>query len=184
MLSRGLHLLCLLALALPVTSCLDHRVAPNCEFEIPPASQDPGERCNDDIQCIGDAVCFEGTCVGDGNLRVSLAWSAFSDFDLHVVLPNGHEIFYLDPVHSTGRLDIDDCILNCRDNSGTHVENVFFGADAQVGTYRVFIVNFDGRSGGDFALEVDGDGVFDRWEETLPGFGGAVSEVFTFEYNP
>ncbi len=156
----------------------------DCPFGIVPGTREPGERCDDDVDCVDDAVCFTGTCVGEGELRVSLAWEVHSDFDLHVILPNGHEIYYADPLHSTGELDVDDCITRCRDPDGTHVENVYFGANAQRGEYRVFVENFNGWRAGDFFIEVAGEGTRDMWDGRLPADSGARSQVFSFVHDP
>lgn len=181
------HLLGALALALGTITlggCTDHRTVTDCNFEIPPGTQEPGEPCTNDMECVEDSICFSGTCVGDGRLRVSLAWEVVSDFDLHVITPSGYEIYYAQPTHNTGELDVDDCIVQCRDNSGTHVENVFFGENAQRGEYRVFVENFNGRRAGEFLLEVSGEGVRDMWDGTLPAVANATSETFTFVYDP
>jgi uncharacterized protein YfaP (DUF2135 family) len=138
--------------------------------------------CISPTDCAEDQTCFEGTCVGTGQFRVSLSWTVVSDFDLHVLTPSGIEIWYGEPEVAAGYLDVDDCVGGgCRDNEGVHVENVFFNAGAERGTYKVWIVNFDGAGGGEFNLEVDGNATA-QFSGNLPSYTGAQSEVFSFEY--
>lgn len=171
-------------LPLVLGSCLEHRAAPNCEFKAPPHSKEPGEDCTEDEQCVLGSVCFEGTCVGDGTLRVSLGWHVSSDFDLHVVTPEGAELYYADDNHSGGQLDVDDCVISCREPDDTHVENIFFGTSAQLGTYQVWVENFNGRRSGAFFIEVEGDGIYEFWEGSLAASPGAISQIFSFVFDP
>lgn len=137
----------------------------------------PGDPCDDDADCASTHSCFEQTCVGTGDLRVSLSWSRVTDLDLHVVTPTGVEISYLDPWHAFGQLDVDDCVAgDCRDDDGAHVENVFFEPDAPRGSYSIFVANFDGRRDAAWDLEVAGD-VSGRWSGELPGDRDAQSEI-------
>jgi hypothetical protein len=106
----------------------------------------------------GDQTCYQGVCVGTGLVRVSLSWNVVTDLDLHVRVPNGEWISYEMPSTAYGKLDVDDCVSGaCINPDGTHVENVFLDANAPRGTYGVKIVNFDGRQGADYAIEVAGD---------------------------
>lgn len=143
---------------------------------------DPDAECNGPEDCADDQTCFEGTCVGSGEFRVSLSWDVVSDFDLHVRTPSGVEIWYGEPQVASGYLDVDDCVGgSCRNDDGTHVENVFFNAGAERGTYEVWIVNFDGVAGGDFRVQVAGS-TNAEFDGALPGFTGAQSDTFTFAY--
>jgi hypothetical protein len=46
--------------------------------------------------------------VGTGDIQVSVSWDSVTDIDLHVVDPNGDEVYYgQDSVASGGRLDLD-----------------------------------------------------------------------------
>lgn len=78
---------------------------------------------------------------GSGDIRISLMWNNKNDLDLHVVDPNGEEIYYQHRrARSGGLLDIDM-------NAGTPlvapaVENVYWPErGAPRGTYKIF-VNF------------------------------------------
>ena len=104
-----------------------------------------------------------GTEIGTGDVQITLIWSTSSDVDLHVIDPDGEEIYYADPRSSSGGwLDV-DIIPDCNDDS-QHVENVFWPTgQAPSGRYRVrvhlfssicetppipvhVIVHYDGRS--------------------------------------
>lgn len=119
---------------------------------------DPGAECTIPLDCSNDQTCYQGVCVGTGNVRVSLAWNVVTDLDLHVRVPNGDWISYQLPITGYGELDVDDCVAGaCINQEGTHVENVFLNENAPHGTYGVMIVNFDGRKGADYAIEVAGE---------------------------
>lgn len=149
--------------------------------------RETGEACNEENPCAPGLTCFEGTCVGQGTLRVSLAWERRTDLDLHVVLPNGDEISWEDQDHPTGQLDVDDCIGNlCRDPDGPHVENIFFNTSALTGEYLVFVENFNGGRSTDFTVEVeteDGE-LLGAWSGSLPASAGANSPTWSFVYDP
>lgn len=119
---------------------------------------DPGAECTIPQDCGDGQTCYQGVCVGTGNVRVSLAWNVVTDLDLHVRVPNGDWISYQLPITGYGQLDVDDCVAGaCINQEGTHVENVFLDENAPRGTYGVMIVNFDGRKGADYAIEVAGE---------------------------
>jgi hypothetical protein len=76
------------------------------------------------------------TTVGSGEVQVSVSWDADSDVDLHVVDPNGEEIYYgaTTAVTSGGALDLDSnagCSID-----GVRNENITF-AEAPPGDYEV-----------------------------------------------
>lgn len=130
-------------------------------------------------ECPVGATCFEGVCVGTGELRVSLSWNYVSDLDLHVETPTGVHISFENPAAGGGVLDVDDCIGGqCVDNAAVHVENIFFPQQPPVGEYRVWVNNFDGLSGGPFDIEVSGQATVDFHGE-IPA-AAVQSQVFTF----
>lgn len=136
-----------------------------------------GEACDATEECVPGSVCFSGYCVGTGALRVSLAFSVDSDFDLRLVTPLGGEISFENESADGGFLDVDQCVDPC--GTGEHVENIVFVEAAPRGTYGVSVANFDGRAAGAFTIEVAG-AADETFEGTLPGEPMAVSETFSF----
>jgi hypothetical protein len=71
-----------------------------------------------------------------GDVQVSVSWDAPSDIDLHVVDPFGEDIFYGNPVSSSGgQLDVDSnpaCAID-----GRQIENIRWSSRAPGGTYTV-----------------------------------------------
>jgi hypothetical protein len=159
-------------------ACNDHRVQGDDEHQA-------GQSCLDVEDCVAGATCFEETCVGEGALRVSLAWDRRTDLDLHVLTPRGEEIYWENPKHSSGELDVDDCVIECRTWDGPHVENVFFQDKAEAGEYVVWIENYDGRRGANWRIEVVAGGeILAAWEGELPAKVGARSDATAFDYAP
>lgn len=124
----------------------------------PGTTTDPNAECSIPQDCGDGETCYQGVCVGTGSVRVSLSWNVVTDLDLHVLAPNGEWISYQNPLTTYGQLDVDDCVAGtCVNQDGTHVENIFLDANAPRGTYGVRVVNFDGRAGADYTIEVAGD---------------------------
>ncbi|MBK8972011.1 MAG: hypothetical protein IPM37_11780 [Hahellaceae bacterium] len=77
--------------------------------------------------------------VGTGGLTATLFWDTATDIDLHMVEPDGHEIFYptasRNSVAGDGYLDFDD-------TSGYGPENIFFSTDIPTGVYTVSVVYY------------------------------------------
>ena len=77
-----------------------------------------------------------------GDVQVSVSWDAPSDVDLHVVEPNGNDIYYGNPSSSTGgQLDVDSNAACSID--GRQIENVRWGGQAPGGTYTVRVDYWD-----------------------------------------
>jgi uncharacterized protein YfaP (DUF2135 family) len=153
------------------------RIGPDDDADRPDV--DPGSECVQDPDCAADQVCFDGTCVGSGQLRVSLSWDTRTDLDLHVQTPSGAEVDYETPEAGGGELDVDDCVGGvCATLGGPHVENVVFQSAAS-GRYLVWVENFDGNRDADFDIEVAG-----AHNETFSGSVGPPpydhSETFDF----
>jgi hypothetical protein len=118
-----------------------------------------GESCNLDADCKPGTTCFQGTCVGEGELRFSLSWTLDTDLDLHVMTPGGEEIYFANPTAVGGELDVDDCVgSTCREPGGTHVENVYWGAGPPTGEYTFWAHNFSQEFLASFEIEVSRDG--------------------------
>ena len=63
------------------------------------------------------------TTVGTGDVQVSVSWDVSNDIDLHVVDPNGFEIYWDDDTSPEGgTLDLDSnagCAVIARSTSGS-----------------------------------------------------------------
>ncbi len=105
-------------------------------------SSDPANCGGCGIVCGSNQACAAGTCVGSGNLRVTLTWSRAGDLDLHVLTPTGAHIYYGNkgPYAGTdwGQLDVDD-------TTGSGPENVFWdtGYTPPTGTYHICVVPYN-----------------------------------------
>jgi hypothetical protein len=135
-----------------------------------------GTPCTVDEECEVDHICFNEFCVGDGMLRISLAFDVDSDFDLHVKTPLGGEISHEGDADG-GVLDVDQCVDPC--GVGPQVENIVFFAAPPAGTYTVWVENFDPRASGAFTIEVAGAATH-AFSGSLPAIEDAASEQFTF----
>lgn len=80
---------------------------------------------------------------GRGSLKVNLKWNTYDDLDLHVIDPDGVEIYYSSKEHLCqgilGKLDIDANAGSS--NTRTPQENIFWedGKNAPLGRYKVFV---------------------------------------------
>ena len=85
---------------------------------------------------VAHVVPTEVIEVGTGTVQVSLSWDTPTDVDLHVVDPAGEEIYFFDPMSSSGgELDLDsnaDCFLDNIKN-----ENITWNGPAPTGEYTV-----------------------------------------------
>ena len=81
--------------------------------------------------------------VKTGDVQVSVSWNVDNDIDLHVVDPNGFEVYYGDKISPEGgELDLDSnaaCDIDSKDN-----ENILWPAGkAPAGTYTVRVDNYE-----------------------------------------
>jgi hypothetical protein len=186
--SMAYRTLFLALLVLPV-GCVDRVLVEGAEGEGAeadvPDEEDPdapqsGDACEEDSDCAAGSVCFEGTCVEGGDVRVSLSWTVVSDFDLHVRTPDGVEVYFGNPIDGGGELDVDDCVgQSCRDPGGVHVENIFFETTAPRGQYTVWVQNYDGAQAGAWNIEVAG-AVSASWSGELPAAEFESSATMSF----
>lgn len=100
--------------------------------------------------------------VGTGDVQATLSWIGDADLDLHVIDPDGFEIYYESAQSpSGGLLDVDQ-IPDCGAAITNHVENIFWPEGGSIpGTYQAFVVHYDGSCGSPatFQLELKIDGV-------------------------
>lgn len=92
-----------------------------------------------------------------GVLRCSLAWFNHDDLDIHVIEPNGNEIFFGNARHrhpSTGVLDVD---MNVSNFVRDPVENIVWTDKSrmQEGKYKLYINNYTKRESADIGFEVE-----------------------------
>lgn len=140
-----------------------------------------GDSCGGSAACVADATCYQGYCVGEGPLRVSLHFTADTDLDLHVLTPSGQEIYYGRRSAGGGVLDVDQCIGSCTAGE-SHVENVVFTSPVS-GVYQVQVVNYDGRSAATSTVDVSTNGMpYLVFSDSLPATAGALGLANTFSY--
>lgn len=119
--------------------------------------------------------------MGTGDVQATLRWNSLNDLDLHVIDPEGHEIFFRNKSSPTGGLLDVDNNAGCGDN-GTErpVENIFWPANgAPHGQYQVSVVFYQkcdsNTDSSAFSVTLLVDGV-------TKTFSGEVSETNkTFE---
>lgn len=97
----------------------------------------------------------------EGFMRFSLSWDYYDDLDIHVIEPNGNEIFYGRTRSSSGGwLDVD---MNVQDRHSLEpVENIAWADGNRIleGRYKVFVENYNKRdmdaSGFEVEMEING----------------------------
>lgn len=159
-------------------SCDEGCVATACVCD--EGERQPGERCQRDDDCVNGSICFDGTCVGAGPLRVTLSFGVDSDFDLHLRTPAGNEIYFGARDADGGLLDVDQCGPATECGEGNHVENIVFRSTANPGEYTVWVVNYNGRSSGAFRIEVETLDGRETFAGTLPAEALLESQHFRF----
>lgn len=93
--------------------------------------------------------------LGTGDVQATLRWNGDADLDLHVIDPEGFEIYY-DNARSTsgGTLDVDQ-VPECG-NTGNHVENVFWPEGGSIpGTYQAFVVHYPSSCAASASYELE-----------------------------
>jgi hypothetical protein len=111
--------------------------------------------------------------LGTGDVQITLRWNSLTDLDLHVIDPDGVEIYYYNPYSpSGGQLDVDanaDC--DSYEMMTRPVENIFWPeGEAPEGTYRVFVEYYaDCANVGstDFTVRVLVDGMAEEYSGTV-----------------
>lgn len=82
------------------------------------------------------------TSVGTGDVQITLTWQSNDDIDLHVMGPDGYEIYYNAPTSpSGGQLDRDN---ECTNLELGRPENIFWASGAApTGSYRIWVHYFN-----------------------------------------
>ena len=96
-----------------------------------------------------------------GDVCCRLAWFNFDDLDLHMIEPNGHEIYFGNRRQVSqcgGMLDVDMNGCDGR-NSRTPVENIFYRSKGKmrIGEYKLFVHNYNRRETKDVGFEIEID---------------------------
>ncbi len=125
--------------------------------------------------------------VGTGDVQIALSWDADSDVDLHVVAPDGSEIYYANPRSVGGELDLDSnagCSID-----GTRNENVTWPTGtAPAGTYTVLVDHWDscGVAQTNYTVRINNGGNVQVFTGSLTGEGthggvgsGVIVATFT-----
>jgi len=110
---------------------------------------------------IKERVKNAGGNIG-GEVRISLSWFNHDDLDLHLVEPNGNEIYYWNRRYKSllgGILDVD---MNVQNLVNDPVENICYETKDKMvsGIYRVFVNPFRNRTtenpGFEIEIEING----------------------------
>ena len=83
----------------------------------------------------------------DGVITVSLGWQSDDDLDLHVLTPEGHEIYYSNKSAGGGVLDVDMQVEE-ENLVANPAEHIVFKDPQEKGVYKVFVVDYTDRTSG------------------------------------
>lgn len=119
---------------------------------------------------------------GGGAVKVTLRWEREVDLDLHVIDPEGEEIYYGDKTSSSGgELDVDD--TNGGTASDPAIENIAWTANAPSGTYTYYVKYYSGSGSTNYTLAIYLDDVLygSIISGTVSSAGGqSTSATFTY----
>jgi len=121
-----------------------------------------------------------------GDVRISLIWNNRNDLDLHVINPQGQEIYYARRTDAHGgMLDVD---MNVSGETTKPVENIFWmPGRAPQGRYQVFVRNYGfherDRSPTPFRVEIKNGNQYSYFDGRVSGSGSSSDvQVPAFEY--
>lgn len=123
----------------------------------------------------------------EGFMRFSLSWNYFDDLDIHVIEPDGNEIFYSN-MRSRNSCGFQDVDMNVQPNTLEPVENVAWADKNRIqkGKYKVFVENYTKRdmsaSGFELQMEIDGQTSLFVYEKPLRQKERVT--VIEFDYDP
>lgn len=110
-----------------------------------------------------------------GTVQATLRWTGTADMDLHVLDPNGEEIYFgARNSSSGGALDLDKIPACGGADTGPHTENIFWEDDAPPGEYTVWVYDYSSCDvATDYSLQVVVGG------STVVSETGTISESAT-----
>jgi uncharacterized protein YfaP (DUF2135 family) len=118
----------------------------------------------------------------DAALTVTMKWNDDTDLDLHLIQPNGEEVYYRNRETDAGaRFSKDSCIASRCESGTERVEEARYQAWAPGGTYRISVVNYDGLTSGTANIEVSIRGEIQTFTVNVGGQAGATSQEVEFE---
>lgn len=152
---------------------------------------------------VSDHVTIQVTKIeaGTGKLQVSCSWDQPNDVDIHLVEPNGDEIYYITDISDNGgTLDVDsnaDCGIDNINNenityaddaiieSGNYIVRVDFWSNCNVASNTNFIVStlYNGKLITPTSGSNPYNGVF-KPEESDRGGSGDGRQIMTFSISP
>ena len=116
-----------------------------------------------------------------GDITISLMWDSYDDLDLHVIAPDGSEIYYNNPTACGGELDVD---ANANDErKADPVENIYFSEPIS-GEYWVYVYNYTDRtenSATNYLVRVTVGGESQTFSGTIANEADSV-EILGFKY--
>lgn len=141
-----------------------------------------GDACQSARQCVTGLGCEGGTCVEQGELRISMIWEGLTDADLHVRNPAGEELYYRNRVGSDGgQFQKDGCIASrCDATTGPRIEAVIWRGEPDDGTYEIFGLNYDAEAATAVRFEVHYKGQVENYSGSLAKTVGATTQTFAF----
>ena len=94
--------------------------------------------------------------LGTGDVQATLRWTGDADLDLHVIDPDGVEIFFENAQSpSGGTLDV-DMVPDVCGSSPNNVENVFWPEGGSIpGVYQAFVYHYDNACSATSAYELE-----------------------------
>ena len=141
-----------------------------------------GVACESAGDCGSGTTCAAGRCELEAALIVAMTWRDNTDVDLHLVQPNGEEVYYRNRTTDAGaRFSLDACIASRCEEGTERREAVRYEGWAPGGTYRLFATNFDGVTGASVTIEVIQNGQTQTFTANLSAEEGATSQEFTFD---
>ncbi len=117
--------------------------------------------------------------LGTGDVQATLRWTGDADLDLHVIDPEGFEIFFQNARSpSGGTLDV-DMVPDCG-TSGNNVENVFWPEGGSIpGEYQAYVVHYENvcAASSSYELELRIDGVVVASDSGVVAVGEASDPI-------